>query len=71
MKRGKKDNDLHRAVALVADGELRVKRQKQLVKTLKRDGRSTATAERLLSNYERSLTQFRNYLQLLELLRKK
>jgi hypothetical protein len=71
MRPNKLDNDWHRAVHLVAAGEVRVKTQRELVKKLKRQGRSTASAESLLVKFERTQLQMRNYLQLLELLRLK
>jgi hypothetical protein len=71
MRQVRQDNDWHRALARVADGELRVKRQRELIKKIKREGRSTARAEDLLANFERSLMQMRNYVDLLDLLRQK
>lgn len=71
MRESRLDTNWHRAVRLVADGETRVKEQKQRIRKLKRDGHSTEQAEALLANFERSLFQMRNYVQLLELLSQK
>lgn len=65
------DGDWQRAVRLVADSELRVQNQKLLIKNLKLKGKSATTAEETLAGFERMLLQRRNYLEILQELRRK
>jgi hypothetical protein len=65
MRHNRQDNDLLRAVHYVAEGELQIASQKQLIRNLRCKGRSTTQAEVILAALERSHLQMRNYLEIL------
>jgi hypothetical protein len=69
MKQNRRENDLRRALHFLAEGELRVAKQQELIARLKSKGRSTKQAEDVLDQLQRTLLQMRNYLATLQSLR--
>lgn len=56
----KQGYDLHLAQQYLAESELRVAWQEQLITTLKNQGRSTDQAKRILKNFEMTVVKLRN-----------
>lgn len=69
MKRSH-SNDFHLSQQYLAESELRVIRQQQLIGKLKRQGRATDQAEKLLKDFEKTLLSLRNHLHIMEELMK-
>ena len=64
----KQGYDLYLAQQYLTESELRVARQEQLITTLKNQGRSTDEAKRILENFELTVVQLRNHLQVMQAL---
>jgi hypothetical protein len=58
------------AARYVAEGELRISRQKELIARLNKNGRPTDRAETVLRGYEGSLLQLLNHLEIMQELTK-
>lgn len=68
MKRRRAQNELPPAARYIAEGEMRIAQQKELIGRLKKNGRSTEQAEAVLKDFEGSLLQLRNHLEIMQVL---
>jgi hypothetical protein len=68
MKQNRCHNDLRRAMHFVAQGELQIAKQRQLIERLKSQGGATKQAEAVLITLQRSHLQMSNYLETLRAL---
>jgi hypothetical protein len=59
-------SELPLAARYVAEGEMRISQQKELIARLKKAGRPTDRAESVLRGYEGSLLQLLNHLELMQ-----
>ena len=66
MKRRRAQNELPPAARYIAEGEMRIAQQKELIGRLKKNGRPTDQAEAVLKGFEGSLLQLRNHLQVMQ-----
>jgi cell division protein FtsB len=65
MKRSH-SNQFHLSQRYLSESELRVIRQEQAIEKLKRQGRSTEQAEKVLEEFKKTLHSLRNHLQIME-----
>jgi hypothetical protein len=70
MRTPRLQSDWQRAISSVAESELQVRKQKRLIKKLQRQGLPTAAAKEKLASFEWRLLQLRNYLEILQELKR-
>lgn len=70
MKQHRHENEFYLGQSFIAESENRISRQKQLIENLKRKRKPTETAEAVLKQFEASLLQLRNHMEVMRELMK-
>ena len=66
MRQHRSENDLHLGQRFIAESELRIVRQRQMVERMRRKGQPTEQAEAVLKGFEASLLQLRNHVEVMQ-----
>jgi ATP/maltotriose-dependent transcriptional regulator MalT len=66
MKQHRHENEFYLGQSFIAASENRISRQKQLIEHLKRKGRPTEIAEAVLKQFEASLQQLHNHVEVMQ-----
>ncbi len=70
MRQHRGENDLHLGQRFIAESELRIVRQRQMIERMRRRGQPTEQAEAVLKGFEASLLQLRNHVEVMQELMK-